>query len=139
MESVARFKFCVFCRVFGVGGGGIAGGVMKKTPVGAHYGLRDWLAQRATAAVMVAAFVVFTAMLIICRPDSYETWRAFVLHGAVRVALFCTVLALAWHAFIGARDIFMDYIKPDGLRLFKILGSVVYFAACVVWAAKILL
>ncbi|MBE8157965.1 MAG: succinate dehydrogenase, hydrophobic membrane anchor protein, partial [Betaproteobacteria bacterium] len=28
---------------------------MKKIPVGAHYGLRDWVAQRATAAVMAAA------------------------------------------------------------------------------------
>lgn len=136
---MARFDFGVFCGMRSFGGGGFVGGVMKKIPVGAHYGLRDWLAQRATAAVMVAAFVAITAVLIVCRPDSYESWRAFILHGAVRVSLFCTVLALAWHAYIGARDIFMDYLKHDGLRLFKILGSAAYFIVCVVWAAKILL
>ncbi|MGI9307379.1 MAG: succinate dehydrogenase, hydrophobic membrane anchor protein [Gammaproteobacteria bacterium] len=113
--------------------------MVKKTPVGAHYGLRDWVAQRATAAVMLAAFGVIFAMLVVCRPDSYEEWRAFVLHGAVRVLLFCTVLSLAWHAFIGARDIYMDYLKNDVLRLFKTLGVIVYLIACVVWAAKILL
>ena len=138
MAGVARIDGGVFCGLF-IGGGCRLGCAMKKAPVGAHYGLRDWLAQRATAAVMAAAFFIITAMLIVCRPDSYEEWRAFILHGAVRVSLFCTVLALAWHAFIGARDIFMDYLKHDVLRLFKIIGSAVYLVVCVVWAAKILL
>jgi len=44
-------------------------------------------------------------------------------------------VALAWHAWIGVRDIWMDYVKPVGVRLalqvltlLWLLGSVVYFA-----------
>lgn len=113
--------------------------MVKKPPVGAHYGLRDWLAQRATAALLLVAFAVIAGALIICKPSDYESWKAFMDAEWVRILMFSSVLALAWHAYIGARDIFMDYIKPDGLRLFKIIGCFAYLAVCVVWAARILL
>lgn len=113
--------------------------MVKKNPVGAHYGLRDWIAQRATAAVLVAAILIVGGALIICRPSGYEEWRAFMDAEWVRILLFTSVLAIVWHAFIGARDIFMDYLKHDGLRLFKTIGCVVYLVVCVVWAARILL
>ena len=113
--------------------------MVKKPPVGAHYGLRDWLAQRITALVMVAAIIILAIALISQNPDSYQEWQAFMAAGWVRVLLFSTVLALVWHGFIGARDIFMDYLKHDGLRLFKTASTVVYLLICTVWAAKILL
>jgi succinate dehydrogenase / fumarate reductase membrane anchor subunit len=44
------------------------------------------------------------------------------------------MISLAWHAWIGIRDIWMDYVKPVGLRLFLmvltilwLVGSIVYF------------
>ena len=43
-------------------------------------------------------------------------------------------IALAWHAWIGVRDLWMDYVKSVGLRLLLqvltilwLVGSVVYF------------
>ena len=113
--------------------------MVKKPPVGAHYGLRDWLAQRATAAVLVAAILIIGAALMICRPSGYEEWRAFMGAEWTRILIFTSVLAIAWHGFIGARDIFMDYLKHDALRLFKTVGCIVYLLICVVWAARILL
>ena len=35
----------------------------------------------------------------------------------MRVATLLFVVSLAWHAWVGVRDILMDYVKPDGLRL----------------------
>lgn len=113
--------------------------MVKKPPVGAHYGLRDWIAQRATAAALSAAILILTAALLICRPSDYESWRAFVDTGWVRILLFSAILALAWHAYIGVRDIFMDYLKHDVVRLLKIVGALTYLLICVVWAAHILL
>ena len=114
-------------------------GVGRKAPVGAHYGLRDWLAQRASAVVMLVAAVALFAALLACRPDNHAEWRAFVMTGWVRLLLMATVVALVWHAYIGARDIYMDYIKHDMLRLFKIFGILVYLLVCLLWAARILL
>ena len=38
--------------------------MVKRVVVGAHYGLRDWLAQRVTAVVMVVYTVVFLGALL---------------------------------------------------------------------------
>ena len=111
----------------------------KKSPVGAHYGLRDWLAQRATATVLAVVIIILFAALVLCRPSGYEAWRAFVMHGGVRLLLLLGIFALVWHAFIGVRDIFMDYIKHDMFRLLKITGAAVYLLVCLLWAAMILL
>ncbi|WP_296818579.1 succinate dehydrogenase, hydrophobic membrane anchor protein [Thiobacillus sp.] len=40
----------------------------------------------------------------------------------MRVLLLLTALALALHAWVGVRDIFMDYIHFTGLRLALYLG-----------------
>ena len=37
------------------------------TVIGAHYGLRDWLAQRVTAVVMLLYTLFFLAVLVACR------------------------------------------------------------------------
>lgn len=111
----------------------------KKTPVGAHYGLRDWLAQRVSALVMVIAALILFVAVVTVQPHGYEQWRAFIMQGWVRILLLLTVLSLVWHAFIGARDIYMDYIKHDWLRLAKEIGIIVYLLICLLWAASILL
>ena len=112
---------------------------VKQAPVGAHYGLRDWLAQRLTAAVMTAASLALAAALLVCRPSNFQEWHEFATAGWVRILLFGVVLALVWHAYIGARDIIMDYIKNDGLRLFKIAAAATYLLGCLIGAAWILL
>ena len=113
--------------------------VVKQPPVGAHYGLRGWIAQRISAAFLIVAIVAIAVALLVVRPDGFEQWRAFVLSGWVRILLFCSVLAIVWHAYIGARDIIMDYIPGDMLRLLKTAAVLCYLVACLAWAARILL
>lgn len=115
----------------------VAGG--KKPPVGAHYGLTDWLIQRASAVVLVLAAGLLFAALLLAAPQGFEAWRGFVMQGWVRIVLLLAVLALVWHAFIGGRDIYMDYLKNDVLRLVKIIALAIYLLVCLLWAASILL
>ena len=111
---------------------------VRKPPVGAHYGLRDWIIQRATAALLVLAFGVLGAALIVCRPSDYAEWREFMGAEWVRLLVFVSVAAISWHGLIGARDIVMDYIKHDMFRLAKHIGIATYFIVCTAWAAMIL-
>ncbi|WP_374402387.1 succinate dehydrogenase, hydrophobic membrane anchor protein [Niveibacterium sp.] len=112
--------------------------MQNRIVVGAHYGLRDWLAQRVTATVM-ALYTVFFVVNLFCLPEfSAEAWRAMFAGGFMRFATFLFWLALFFHAWVGVRDIFMDYIKPVGVRL--IAHSVVAFLLIgyAGWAAQIL-
>jgi len=47
-------------------------------------------------------------------------------------------ISVAWHAWVGVRDILMDYIKPDGLRLGLQVGALLTIAAYVGWTVQIL-
>lgn len=109
-----------------------------KQPVGAHYGLGAWLLQRLTAIVMVAYTLFMGAALLASPPGTHAEWKALFSDGLVRVTTLLFVLALLYHAWVGVRDVLMDYVKPIGARL--ALQSVVGFLliAYVVWAATIL-
>ena len=105
---------------------------------GAHYGLRDWLAQRITAVIMAVYSVIMVVVLFSGRPISYGVWRDLFAQGWMRVATLLFAVSLAWHAWVGVRDILMDYIKPDGLRLSLQVGTLLVIAGYVGWTIQIL-
>jgi len=112
--------------------------MVKRIVVGAHYGTRDWLAQRITAVIMavytVIAFFVFASR----SPFTRESWKALFAAGWMRIATLLFALSLAWHAWVGVRDILMDYVKHDGLRLALQVVTVLLLAGYVSWVIEIL-
>ena len=110
----------------------------KRLVVGAHYGLRDWLVQRVTAVVMAVYAVLFAAVLVNQPSLDYDSWQGLWLKPWLRYATLLFFLSLAWHAWIGMRDILMDYVWHTGWRLalqiLVILALVLYTA----WAVQIL-
>ena len=111
---------------------------MKRLVVGAHYGLRDWLAQRITAALMAVYTVIMVAVVLKNSPLTYSVWQDLFAQGWMRVATLLFAASLAWHAWVGVRDILMDYVKPDGLRLTLQVFTLLLLAAYVGWAVQIL-
>ena len=105
---------------------------------GAHYGLRDWLAQRITAVIMAVYTVIAVSVLLSGHPITYAVWRDLFAQGWMRVATLLFMASLAWHAWVGVRDILMDYIKPDGLRLSLQVGTLLVIASYVGWTIQIL-
>ena len=111
---------------------------MKRLVVGAHYGLRDWLAQRITAGIMAVYTLILAGVFLRGAPFTYGAWKELFAQGWMRVATLLFAASLAWHAWVGARDILMDYVKPDGLRLTLQVLTVLLLAAYVGWTVQIL-
>ena len=111
---------------------------MKRIIVGAHYGTRDWLAQRITAAIMAVYTVVALFVLAAKSPLTYEAWRELFAQGWMRIATLLFAVSLAWHAWVGVRDILMDYVKPDGLRLSLQVFFILLLAGYLGWTVQIL-
>ena len=105
---------------------------------GAHYGLRDWLAQRVTAVVMILYTVLFVVMLLKMPQFDYASWRGLWLAPLMRIATLLFLLSLFVHAWIGMRNIFMDYIKCTGLRLSLYAAVILALVAYTAWAVQIL-
>jgi succinate dehydrogenase / fumarate reductase, membrane anchor subunit len=112
--------------------------MVKKIVVGAHYGFQSWLAQRATAAYMAVYSIVFMLALVVSQPAGFEAWRAFMAQGWLRFATFLFLASLFYHAWIGVRDIYMDYVKPTSVRLALHVVTVLLLVGYAGWAVQIL-
>ena len=112
--------------------------MVNRDVVGAHYGLRDWLAQRLTAVVMGLYTLLMLAMLARLPSLDYPHWSALWEMPTVRYATLLFLLCVYFHAWIGVRNIFMDYIKDTGLRLVFyviIIGALICYTA---WSVQIM-
>jgi succinate dehydrogenase / fumarate reductase membrane anchor subunit len=112
--------------------------VVKRLVVGAHYGLRDWLAQRITAAIIAIYSVIALVVVLSGKPCTYAVWKDLFAQGWMRVATLLFAVSVAWHAWVGMRDILMDYVKPDGLRLASQVLVLLAIAVYLGWTVQIL-
>lgn len=112
--------------------------MVKRTVVGAHYGIGSWIAQRMTAVVMALYTLFVLAVFVRGAPGDYAAWKALFAHGWMRVATLLFAVSLVWHAWVGVRDIFMDYVKPDGVRLGLQFVAVLVLAGYLGWTVQIL-
>lgn len=111
----------------------------KRVVVGAHYGLRDWLSQRVTAALMALFTVLVLAQLLLSSgPIGYDQWAGIFASQWMKFLTFAVIVALAWHVWVGVRDIYMDYIKPVGLRLALQVFTIVWLVGCAGWGIQVL-
>ncbi len=110
----------------------------KRVVVGASYGLRDWLSQRATAVVMAAFTLILLVQLLLPGPLGYYRWAGIFSAQWMKLLTMVVVLALAWHAWVGMRDIWMDYVKPVGARLSLQVLTIVWLMGCTAWAVQVL-
>jgi succinate dehydrogenase / fumarate reductase, membrane anchor subunit len=110
----------------------------KRLVVGAHYGLRDFLAQRATAIVMAVYTVVLLVAFLTGSNFTYEGWAGLFAQTWFKLFTLATFIGLVYHAWVGVRDIYMDYVKNIAVRFILQVASIVWLVACAVWSVQIL-
>ena len=110
----------------------------KRLVVGAHYGLRDWLAQRITAVVIGTYAIVLLLSATLASEPGYGGWAGLFAQTWMKVFTLLALLALIYHAWVGVRDIWMDYVKPLGVRLALQIFTILWLVGCGVWAIEIL-
>ncbi|MDR1228291.1 MAG: succinate dehydrogenase, hydrophobic membrane anchor protein [Azoarcus sp.] len=116
--------------------------MVNRPVVGAHYGLKDWLVQRVTA-IYMALFTLFFVICLLCLPEFgtqewQEAWKDLFASWCVCFFGFLFVLSLCYHAWIGVRDIWMDYVKPAGVRLALHIVTLLLLVGYAGWAVHIL-
>jgi len=109
-----------------------------KTATGSHTGTGAWLMQRATALVLAAALPGLMIHLLSAWPHYFSGWQALFAPRWSRVLIWLTGATLALHAWVGMRDIFMDYVHSMAVRLALVLAVMITLAGSVVWLAAIL-
>lgn len=110
----------------------------KRLVVGAHYGVFDWLAQRVTAIVMAIYTIVLLVTFLASKSFGYEAWAGMFAQQWFKLISFVTFIALLYHAWVGMRNIWMDYIKPVAVRLTLQALTILWLVVCAGYAAQIL-
>jgi succinate dehydrogenase / fumarate reductase membrane anchor subunit len=113
--------------------------MVNRVVVGAHYGLGSWLVQRMTAAIMAIYTLILLVVFAVQPPSSFTAWKTLFSQGWMRAATLAFIGALLLHAWVGMRDVYMDYVKPIGLRLAVEVLTIILLVVYAAWAAQIFL
>ena len=102
-------------------------------------GLKAWMLQRVSAVYMALFLVYFLGVLLICEPQGYVEWHAWLTSTTMSLATATFFLALLGHAWVGMRDVFIDYIKSFALRLTLLTLLALGLLMMALWVLRILL
>lgn len=102
-------------------------------------GLRPWVIQRVSA-VYITLFIIY---LIYCgvtaEQTGFEPWRAWLFNPFNSVGVGLLIIAVLFHAWIGIRDVILDYVHNIMLRIFVLALVMGVLAGSGLWAFRILL
>jgi succinate dehydrogenase / fumarate reductase membrane anchor subunit len=101
-------------------------------------GLRAWLVQRVTAVYLTGFTGYVAARLALAPPETLAEWSAWVRGPVMSTATALFFCALLLHAWVGVRDVVLDYVHHAGLRLGALALLALALAAQALWALRVL-
>ena len=110
----------------------------RRLVVGAHYGLRDWLGQRISAVILGAYTIVLAGYVLLAGDLGYDAWARLFSAQWMKIVTLLALASLFYHAWVGMRDLWMDYVKPAWVRLLAYVLTILWLLACAVWSVQIL-
>jgi succinate dehydrogenase / fumarate reductase membrane anchor subunit len=102
-------------------------------------GLRAWVLQRVTAGYLLFFFPYLLLTLAYAPPADHAHWVAWLARPGVGIGMLLFVAALLLHAWVGVRDVVMDYVRPTGARVTVLALLGFGLAACALWALKVVI
>jgi len=102
------------------------------------HGLRAWLWQRISAVYLVIYVAVLGLYALWHPPVDYAEWRGWMSNAAISIATGLFFGALLIHAWVGSRDVIMDYVPTFSIRiaLLGVIGAML--AGSGLWALRVL-
>jgi succinate dehydrogenase / fumarate reductase membrane anchor subunit len=102
-------------------------------------GLRGWLLQRFTAMYLAVYLVYVLVRAALTEPLDYAQWRAWLADPWMGIATALFALALLVHAWLGVRDVLIDYVHPVSLRLLLMAAAGLMLLVSLLWIIRALL
>ncbi|MET0052790.1 MAG: succinate dehydrogenase, hydrophobic membrane anchor protein [Candidatus Thiodiazotropha sp.] len=101
-------------------------------------GLKAWFLQRATALYLILFTLYFLQHMIFSPPADYQAWQGWVASPLVGFALLLFFASLLLHAWVGIRDVLIDYVHPTAARvtILSIIGFLL--TGCGLWVLQII-
>ncbi len=101
-------------------------------------GFRAWVLQRISALYLGLYILFLIWHFMFSAPASFTEWREWVAEPINNLSLLFFAFFLLLHAWIGTRDIFIDYINPLLIRVFLLTLLAIGLIGSGLWTAKYL-
>jgi succinate dehydrogenase / fumarate reductase membrane anchor subunit len=101
-------------------------------------GLRAWLWQRLSAVYMLAYLIYAGISLVYDPPRSYAEWRGWMADPLAGLATALFFASLLVHAWVGTRDVIIDYVRALAARLTLLTLAGLALAGAGLWVLKTL-
>jgi len=101
-------------------------------------GQRAFVLQRLSALVLLAFLAAGALRLAFGAPLGFAQWQAWSAQPLAAAALLVLTVALLLHAWVGIRDVVLDYVHPLALRLAILAIAAAGLAGLALWTALIL-
>ena len=102
-------------------------------------GLRAWLLQRVSAVVIAAGAIIFAIKLMMLPPQNLLEWIVWLNNPLISVLILLWVVAVLLHAWVGIRDIVIDYVHALEYRVLILACCAVSFVSMALWALLIVI
>ena len=99
-------------------------------------GQRAFVAQRLSAVVLLGYVAVGALRIAFGPPASFADWQAWTARPAGAAALIVLSAAVLVHAWVGSRDVMLDYV-PARVRLAALAALAAALAALGAWVLMI--
>lgn len=102
-------------------------------------GLNAWILQRASAVYLLLFIVAMPLTIINLNINSFTAWQAFILSPLVATSWIVFFVSLLAHAWVGIRDVLVDYVHSFSVRLIILALIAFYLIAMMIWVLRFLL
>ncbi len=102
-------------------------------------GLNAWVLQRASAIYLLLFIIIMPTSIVYSGIDSFSRWHTFILSPLVSISWILFFVSLLAHAWVGIRNVVIDYIHPFAIRLTILSLIAFYLIAMMIWVLRFLL
>ena len=102
-------------------------------------GQRAFVLQRISALVLLAYLTAIALRLAIGPQVSFVQWHTWIAQPLAAAALLLVAAALFIHAWVGIRDVVLDYVQPLALRFLVLSAAAVGLSVLAAWTGFIVL
>ena len=102
-------------------------------------GLKAWVVQRVTAVYLALFGVYMVFRFAVSPPADFETWRLWLATPVISVAVLLFFFALLLHAWVGIRDVLIDYVPLLPARVVLLALFAVGLVAAGLWVAQVVI
>lgn len=101
-------------------------------------GFGAWVLQRITGIYLIFLFPYLLMYFLFTPPADIDEWRSWIAQPIISIALSLGLLSMLLHAWVGVRNIYIDYVRSLSLRVSLLTLTAFGLLACGMWGTQLI-